>query len=118
MVGVGVTTLLEQSHNDNTLYRKNFIPRYSYCEIPTEYIDAELWYCKFGRNGSFHWCKVDLVKNNGAEFTCNISTGLGIIVDINIIVLIRSSYNVEPPNFSDAVQSKGSPLRRWRFGIV
>lgn len=24
------------------LYRKNFIPRYSYCEISTEHIDAEL----------------------------------------------------------------------------
>ena len=54
--------------------------------------------------------KFDLVKNNGAEFTCNISTGLSIIVDINIIVLIRSSINVEAPNFSNAVQIKGSTL--------
>ena len=46
-----------------------------------------------GTGISIH-AKFDLVENNGADFSCNISTGLGIEVDINVIVLIRSSINV------------------------
>ena len=119
MVGVVVTTFLEPSHNDNgddvrcpwyfiSTKKKNenwisltarFIPKTLFLAIligkfPLSTLMQSFHTASLVGTGISIHAKFDLVENNGADFSCNISTGLGIEVDINVIVLIRSSINV------------------------